>query len=105
MQKPLDRTLITVHFHGEFLDGHISNSGDPLNGEVTDFWNADAILFVTNAEVGMAMSGVSSEGWREMKAATGTLGETIAMNHTYRVSAVRIENGTMVVDVQHEFGS
>jgi len=105
MRKPLDRTLITVHFHGGFLDGHVSNSGDTLKGEVTDFWNADAILFVTNAEVGMAMSGVSAEGWREMQSSTGTLGETISMNHTYRVTAVRIENGTMVVDVQHEFGS
>ena len=38
---------ITVHFHGGFLNGHTSHSGESATGEITDFWNADAVYFVT----------------------------------------------------------
>jgi hypothetical protein len=96
---------ITVHFHGGFLDNHISHSDEPQTGQVTDFWSAEAIHFVTQGKVGIGMSGVNAEGWEAMNIQRGRGGETIAMEHTYRVTATRVEGETLIIDVVYEFGA
>src|SRR4029079_13499590 len=93
---------IIVHFHGSFLDGHISRSGEAATGDITDFWNADAVYYVTMGQTGIAMNGVSPDGWRAMQTERGSGIETIAMDQVYRVTGSRVEDETLVIDVAFE---
>jgi hypothetical protein len=99
---PLHAGRIVVRFHGGFLDGHVSNRGEPRTGGITDFWNAEAIYSHTRAEIGGGMLGASPENWERPCGNSGTKGDTIVMDQMYRVTDWQLEQGTLVIDVVHE---
>ena len=101
---PLDKPHngpVSVHFHGGFLDGHVSHSGETLRGGYMDIWTADSFYFATKGRVGGMMLGVSPDEWAALGASTQS-GDTIPLNHLYRVTACHVENGTMTLDAEYE---
>jgi hypothetical protein len=93
-----------VHFHGGFLDGMTSRTGDPLNGGILDYWHAERFHAATLGKAGLFMDGVSPEAFGAMKAPSATA-RTVVLNHRYRVSASRIEEGKLVIDASYELVS
>jgi hypothetical protein len=94
--------IVAVHFHGGFLDGQTTRSGDPVTGGIIDYWNAKQIYDVTGGTVGAFMSGVSPEGLQAMRD-PGPTAVTVVLHHRYRVTASRVESGTMILDVSYEY--
>jgi hypothetical protein len=93
---------IAVHYHGGFLDGHVSRTGVTRPGDYMETWSASSFYFATRGEIGAFKLGVSPEDWKALtvvKAQTGT----ISLHHLYRVTASRVEDGTLIIDAAYEF--
>ena len=92
---------IAVHYHGGFLDGHVSRTGETPPGGFLEIWSARSFYFSTKGQVGAIMLGVSPDEWAAMPASSQAT-DRIPLNHLYRVTACRLENGTMNLDAAYE---
>jgi hypothetical protein len=99
----LHKGPIVVRFHGGFLAGRVSRSGEKVLGEIDEIWNADAIYFATRGQVGAAMIGVSEDELQASKERSSINTKTFRMDHAYRVTRLTLEKGVMTIDVQYEF--
>ena len=93
---------VVVRFHGGFLDGKVSRSGEKPVGAIAEIWNAEAIYFATRGQIGAAMVGLSDEGLLALQRSENVSAKTFIMDHAYRVTALTLDKGVMTIDVQHE---
>jgi len=93
---------VVVRFHGGFLDGTESRSGEKPTDAIAEIWNAEAIYFATRGQIGAAMVGLSREGLDALQHVANASAKTFHMDHAYRVTALMLDKGVMTIDVQHE---
>ena len=102
---PTQQGLIEVRFHGGFLDGRVSQGDASDTSAGLDFWSPELIYAITGGEVGAVVHGVSPFEDQPVDAAWSGYTQTVVMEHAYRVTASRHENGALVLDVTHELTS
>jgi len=98
---PRHRGPIAVHYHGGFLDGHVSRTGVMRSGEYMETWSASLFYSATRGEIGAFRLGVSPDEWATINVQKAQSG-TITLRHLYRVTASRMEDGTLIIEAAYE---
>jgi hypothetical protein len=64
-------------------------------------WSASLFYAATRGEIGAFRLGVSPDEWAAITPRKANSG-TITLRHLYRVTASRVEDGTLIIDAAYE---